>query len=280
MDAPSPEARYYFDEAIRYEEVGDFYHAVKLYKRTIREAPGWAAPCLRLGHFYKYRQEWKPSLYYSKKGIAADAGNQQAWWDVGIAATALGKGKLARRVWDKFGGSARLQGLVSARIKQGRSWEIVGVQRRGPASGVVRSVPHPKSQRRYGDLILLDNIVQGHHISGAYRLPVYEELGLLKRSHFVAFSCQLLLASTEDVNLLHQLCADKLLGFEVWGNASRTLSWASPEGQATFYHQPLTEQPPALLVAIAARRESQAQRVLQDWSVITLKSFDGFQAHH
>ena len=75
MQEPSQELRVLYEEALQYEAARDHYNAVKLYKRIVKEARHWAAPLTRLGEIYKYRQEWKPALYYNKKAASLDAGN-------------------------------------------------------------------------------------------------------------------------------------------------------------------------------------------------------------
>lgn len=270
-----------FDEACQYEERQDHYNAVKLYKRVLKEAPQWAAPCLRLGHIYKYRQEWKPALYYTKKAASLEAGNQQAWWDIGLAATALKKKRLAWNVWEKFGyqrTAPAQREQVSVRLAYQQQIEIFGVQRNSPCAGHIRSIPHPAADRRYGDLVLIDNTVRGHHYSGNRRLPIFDELGLLKRSTYRTFSCQLLGTSEDDLNLLQHLCWERRLGFELWGHAARAAALSTGGKPQEFHAFPLAGEP-ELLAAIAAHQAEEALSVLQDWQVISLRSFTGFRAH-
>ena len=280
MQEPSPELRVLYEKARQYEAARDHYNAVKLYKRIVKEARDWAPPLVRLGEIYKYRQEWKPALYYNKKAVSLDAGNQSAWWNVAIAATAMKKGRLARNVWAKFGLSTDEPSLspVSVRLYSQGQFEILWVSRLGPARGFVRNIPHPHSGRRYGDIVLIDNLVQGYHTSDAYRLPVYEELGLLKISHYRTFSCVLQSANSKDIKTLQQLCGDENLGFEVWSSASR--AFASPYfGDTPEYYFHNFEPDSELLVAVAAPHREAAQEVLDSWKVISLKTYTDFKVH-
>lgn len=280
MKEPTPELRVLYEEARQYEAARDHYNAVKLYKRIVKEARHWADPHVRLGEIYKYRQEWKPALYYNKKAVSLDAGNQSAWWNVGIAATALKKGRLARNVWAKFGLSADEPSLgpVSVRLHCEGQFEIMWASRLGPARGLVRNIPHPRSGRRYGDLILFDHVIRGHHTSDIYRLPVFDELGLLKRSHYQTFSCVLQSPDKKDITTLQQLCRDQNLGFEVWANASRTFT-SQYFGDTPEYYFHNFEAPPELLVAIASKNKDTALDVLDSWTVISLKGYEDFQIH-
>lgn len=280
MQEPSQELRVLYEEALQYEAARDHYNAVKLYKRIVKEARHWAAPLTRLGEIYKYRQEWKPALYYNKKAASLDAGNQSVWWNVGIAATALKKGRLARNVWSKFGLSTDEPSLgpVSVRLFNQGQFEILWASRLGPARGLIRNVPHPSSGRRYGDIVLFDHVVQGHHTSNSYRLPVHEELGLLKRSHYQTFSCVLQSPDNKDVKTLQQLCRTENLGFEVWSNASRVFT-SQYFGDTPEYYFHKFEAQSELLVALAAPRQETAIDVLDAWKVISLKTYTDFMAH-
>lgn len=278
---PSEQYRALFEQARQYEAAADPYNAVKLYKRLIREEPQWAAPYLRLGHIYKYRREWKPSLYYHKKAVALDVTNRQAWWDVALSATAMGKLRQARRVWDKFGWSPKERSFlkpVSVRLQFQNQFEVLWAQRISPCLGYIRSIPQPASGRRYGDLVLIDNIVRGYHTNDMHRLPIYDELGMKKCGHYGAFSCTLLQTTEADIKLLQQLCQEEGLGFEVWGNAAQAATVRSAKGRPEYYTFNW-DTAPQVLVAVAARREAQALSVLKNWSVISLKSFVDFRVH-
>lgn len=277
---PSDHLQHLYKDAQRYEDAEDHYNAVKLYKRIIKDAPEWVTPFTRLGHIYKYRQEWKPALHYNKRTVALQVDHQQAWWDVGIAATALKKHRLARRVWTKFGYSPKQKQWepASVQLSYRGHLELMWVQRVSPCLGYIRSIPQPASGRRYGDLVLIDNILKGHHNSGPYRLPIYDELGVLKGSHYRSFSCLLLQPSDSDIQLLQKLCFDRKMGFEVWGNAAQALPLRPRGGKPEYYAFNLKETN-ELLISIAALSEMDALQALQDWQVISLKEFMEFQAH-
>ena len=270
-----------YEEAQRYEASGDHYNAIKLYKLLSRECPQWKEPWLKLGHSYKYRMEWKPTLYLHKRAVALDVANRQAWWNIGLAATALGKLRQARRVWEKFGWSAasfKTLKPVSVRLQIQKQFEVLWVQRVSPCLGYIRSIPQPASGRRYGDLVLVDNEVRGYHSNGVQRLPIYDEMGLKKRSHYGAYSCLLLQATPNDVKILQDLCIAQNLGFEVWGNTSMAATIRSAKERPEYFTFE-GEAMPELGVAIAAKYQEEAVRVLKNWEVISLKHTANFQAH-
>ncbi len=55
MQYPSEDIKAFYEAAVLYEERGDPYHAVKLYKKVIKLAPEWPLAYARLGQFYKNR---------------------------------------------------------------------------------------------------------------------------------------------------------------------------------------------------------------------------------
>ena len=59
-----PKKEQLYKEACRYDELGDTYNAVKLFKTIIKLDPSWAAPFLALGRIYFKRREWKPCFHY------------------------------------------------------------------------------------------------------------------------------------------------------------------------------------------------------------------------
>jgi hypothetical protein len=280
MHHPTPEQKALFEQAERYEEQEDPYNAIKLYKRTIKLGAAWVAPYARLGQIYKYRQEWKPALYYNKKAASLQADDPACWWNIGIAATALRKTRLARTVWAKFGLDAapREPFPISIRRVYGKQYEILWALRRGPAEAIIQNIPHPQSGRCFGDVVLIDNLIKGHHSSAQHRLPIYEELGLLKRSAFFTFSCLLQSADRKDIQVLQNLCREQGLGFEVWANATRAFSSKQFGTQPEYYAMDwATEE--ELLVALAAPTGSRALGALDAWKAICLKDYTAFQAY-
>lgn len=279
MKEPNPDIILMYEAARRYEEENDLYHAIKLYKRILKEGISWADPYLRLGHIYKYRQEWKPALYYNKKAIALSVKEREAWWNVGIAATALNKRRLAQSIWTKFGLSPKeYKGPVSTRRQFNNGYEIMWAQRICPARAVIKNIPHPGSDRKYNDIVLLDQNIQGHHRAGYLRLPIYDELGVYKTSNYSTFSCLLHDATKEDVMNLHKLCLSAGLGFEVWANAARAYTPSTMTEQPEYYAFDLPSQA-ELLVAIAAKLKKHVLETLNNWKLISLKSYSEFQSY-
>lgn len=282
MKYPSEHIKELFETATFYEDQGDPYNAVKLYKKAIKLASDWAPAYARLGQLYKSRWEWKPALHYNKKTVALAPSNREAWWNMGIAATALKKPRIAKRVWKKFGLHDKKWNLSCLRIKYEQQFEILFMQPVSPASATILNIPHPRSDRRYQDIILYDRRrLTGYTISNKKRVPVFDELGLLKRSTFFTYSCLLPEANESDTQKLADLCLDYGLGFEVWSNSSRALSLTHSDKPAEYYDNSIfPKEATGALVALASRTEKAVIKVLKAWQIITLQSYEGLKVHH
>lgn len=280
-----PDHKQLFEEAERYGQLGDVYHAVKLYKRVIKLAPDWHAPYLALGRIYHERREWKPAFYYFKKTVAFLPDLREAWWCLGIAGTALKKWRIARSVWSKFGLSQLPRIPEGLRLTYDGTFEILWMSAIDPARARILSIPHPASGFRFRDEVLYERKPVGHHIVDNRRVPVYAELGIIKRSHYRTYSCLLHHASAKQLQQLEQLCYDARLGFEVWSNAARSMVVDNPQAFPEFYGRSILpaeekETPDDhALIAIAAMHQAEVIHVLDAWQVISLGQYSDLRAY-
>src|SRR5438128_2241729 len=87
------------EKARKLQERGEVKEAIELYREASAIDPGWAVPLYNLGLLFKNEHKWDESLKYNQLATARDATNEAAWWNLGIAATALGDWKSARSAW-------------------------------------------------------------------------------------------------------------------------------------------------------------------------------------
>ena len=282
MDSINKDIQQLYDQAFNYERLGDIYHAVKLYKLIIKKAPDWERAYSRLGQLYKERQDWKAALHYNKKTIALNPTNQDAWWNLGIAATALKKPRIARNVWNKFRPNSESLAPISIRVSYRNKFEILRAKPIDPAKAILLNVPHPASNRRYGDIVLYDKEIVGYHIVQAKKMPVFAELGLFKRALFDTFSCRLESADKEAVNTLANLCREAGLGFEIWSNTSYLMNPKNQKSLKEYYgnlFQSKNHPNQPILAAIASRKEKIVLEVLRSWQIITLGHYSNLYCH-
>lgn len=281
-----PDKQQLFEEARRYDEAGDTYNAVKLYKRLIKIDPDWLEPHAALGRIYHERREWKPAYHYLKKTVALQSDLREAWWRIGIAATALKKTRVARSVWAKFGITSLPKSPEGLRLQYDNTFEILWMMPLDPARAQLLSIPHPASGFRYKEVVLYERKPIGHHIVDRKRIPVYAELGTFKTSPYQTFSCLLHTSAKEAISRLERLCFNSGIGFEVWSNSARSMVIDNPQafpeyyGRSFFADQNLDEIPDSSsLIAMAAVHEAEVHRVLNDWQIITFGEFSDLRQY-
>lgn len=279
-----------YEEALRFDKVGDVYTAVKLLKKVIRIEPEWPEAFVALGTIYHGRREWKPAFHYWKLALALDADDREAWWHLGLAAVGLGRMRIASSVWDKFGFTkVPLDKPFALEVRQPEAgYEILWMQPLDAARCRILSIPHPGSGLRYRDMMLYDRRTQtGTNVVDRRRVPVYRSLSRLKGSPYQTFSCLLHTNGEKHIRQLEQLCFEAGLGFEVWSNASRTTRLNRQNATETEkdnfpeYYNDLVPRPDhgTALIALAAIHPAEVERTLNDWEIISLENFSDLKQH-
>lgn len=279
----SKQATYLFQKAQEYDQRGDHYHAVKIYKKIIKLAPAWAEPYRCMGEIYKARKEWKPSFYYTQKALENNPSDEIAWWNLGIIATALKKWQLARGAWNRVGYALRENdkaielelGAVPIRLNPKHQPEIVWAHRIDPVRARIASIPAPSSGKCFRDLVLFDTEHRGYRILKGKRIPVFDELQVIKRSGYQTYQVTLETAQFSEVEVLDQLCFDADLGFDNWTKATRTLLNKNANFLPEYYNENLQKETSYshYIVAMAALSEQEVAEVLNNWKLITLNNF-------
>ena len=280
MESVPEECRALLLKADVYVEQGDDYNAIKLYKRAIRMAPSWISPYAALGQLYKRRKEWKAVVYYHKKVVSLDPKRKENWWDLGIGASATGRFRLARTVWNKFGISSTPRQKpvqIAVQLTHNGMFEVVGALKIDPARAMLISIPHPKSDRSYRDIILIDKNRIGTTITGNKKWPIFQELDLLKRSHFQTWSCVLENATEHDLQILEKLADEAKVGIEIWSNASKSMDISN---RSEYFSTPhAMNEEGEVIIAFGARRARHVREVLRSWQVISLKRWHDLERH-
>lgn len=288
MTPQSEEIKELFQYAKHYDRIGDHYNAIKLFKKLVRLSPQWSVPYQYLGAIYKSRNEWKPSLHYIQKALENNPQDQASWWNLGIVATAMKRWQIARVAWNETGydfNTTKItaidipMGSVPVRLNPDGHAEIIWATRIDPARAYIESIPHPNSGKRYRDLILIDGAEQGYRIVKNRRLPVYDELSVLRASRYQTYAVELTEVTNSDIEVLDKLCLDAEIGFDNWSKATRSVV-AQQSGQLPeYYNNLLDEEWPddACVIGMASKCEEELLSVLKNWEVITLKHCSHYQ---
>lgn len=268
---------------VEYDRRGDVYNAVKLCKRLARMAPDWSVPFAFLSRTYRSRMEWKPTFHYCLKAVEHNAFDENLWETLGIAATALGEWETARYAWNQLGFHFKPStealhldlGIMPVRLNPSTQPEIVAARQIDPVRCVIESIPQPSSGRRYKDLILVENKPNptGIFYLQNKKLPIHDELQLLKSSNWLTYSVLLHTSSQADVDTLANLCLSANLGFDNWSNATRFFQPNLHRNVAEYFDQTVfgKQEREVFLVAMAAKQPAEVEAVLESWRVITLR---------
>jgi tetratricopeptide (TPR) repeat protein len=134
-------ANFYNSVGNQLDEEGDQTRAMKAYRRAIKWDHRWSVPWYNLGLLFKRRREWHESLTHNERAVELDPSDEAAWWNLGIAATALGTWSRARDAWRACGidvpdGDGPLEmdfGQVPIRLNPDTTAEVVWCRRIDPA---------------------------------------------------------------------------------------------------------------------------------------------------
>jgi len=269
--------------AHQYEQLGDVYHATKLYRAVIKLTPEHSFPYQQLSKIYRQRREWKPTLYYSQEAIKRNTYEQIIWNNLATAATALEKWELAKTALQKIAVSIPVHSSkpIPIRIRtRSRRLEIVWTLPLQQLCAKIISIPSPESGRRYGEVILYDWNNNEKHIVGNKTHRVFLEIERFKKSFYRTFSVLLHTDHSSAIQKLEELCYNQQLGFENWSNLQHQLTIQTENRAAEYYEYPSQESNIGYqLIAIAALEKQQVEGVLKIWRLITLQEYSWLDEH-
>ena len=220
--------------AIELEEKNE-NQAIQIYHQIIKDEESWSIPYYNLGLIYKYKGQWDKSFEYNLKATELNKEDKAAWWNLGIASTALKKWEAARKAWNNFGlgleekeDEVRMDiGPTPIRLKNG---EVVWAERICPARAYIENIPLKDSGYRYNDLILNDGAPNGKRIYNDKEYSVFDELELVQRSDYETYSIGVEVKDEGEIIKLRDLCFELEFGFENWTDSLTILCKQCSEG--------------------------------------------------
>jgi tetratricopeptide (TPR) repeat protein len=266
------------ERALKLREQGRLDEAIEHYLTAIRLDAHWSTPRYNLGLLYKHQKNWKESLKYNREATALDETNEAAWWNMGIAATAMGRWNLARAAWRGFGipvpdGDGPIDfpcGYGPIRLNPDTDGEVVWAHRLDPARAEIASIPFPESGHRWRDIVLNDGQPIGYRTVNGKEIPVFNALELLVPSPFGTFVARVGMPDRPD--LVKQLAeqAVKAEGsVEDWSTSIRIICKACSEGRPHEVHDNQAAPRDGVhLIAIAARSREHATDILHGWESV------------
>jgi tetratricopeptide (TPR) repeat protein len=263
------------ERARQLQEKGRLKEAVKLYKEAADIDRSWGTPLYNLGLLFKKEHDWEKSLKYNQRAAKLEPDNDAAWWNLGIAATALGRWDVARSAWRGFGikvpdGEGPLDfpcGYGPFRINPEGDAEVVWGDRIDPARAVLFSIPFPESKFRWRDVVLHDGAPNGYRQHKGNEIPVFDVLERLEPSPFVTFVARVRMPSKpEYVEQLAKLAAEQDSCAEDWTTSTRMLCKACSEGRPHELHdREASPKDDMHMIGIAARDRENAEKMLSTW---------------
>jgi hypothetical protein len=249
--------------------------------RAVAEHPDDAAAWFDLGLAHKYLGNWRASADANLRALELTSEPEDpAWWNLGIAATALRDWALARRAWRGYGIDAALlpDGSGPIDLDWGPSpvrligdddaREVVWGRRIDPARIRIESIPFPESGHRWGDVVLHDGVPHGERQGWGHVYEVFDELERCGASEIPTLRAEVRCASPDDSAALVAAFEDAHFAAEDWTTNVRPLCKACSEGRPDPSHDHQTTVPDERAFGIAAPMGI-ASRVLRAWREVS-----------
>lgn len=223
LDSRSRTARRALDER-RLED------AERLLLEITNERPSSAPDWWNLGLVYKFQKRWRESLKAFVRSAELDAA-PEAFWNAGVAATALRDWTMARWAWRRLefdvgpgGGPPEADfGACPVRLNPDAEGEVVWGIRIDPCRVRIKSVPLPESGHRWDDVVLHDVVPRGTRMHGDREVGVFDELERMDPSPHPTLQAELRWARPQDEQELDGLFAGVDVGAENWSSSIQML---------------------------------------------------------
>lgn len=241
---------------------GDWARERAILHKIVELYPDTAWAWYDLGLRAKWSRDWKSCAACNERALELEGDGREnaSAWNLGIAATALGDWRTARRAWTSYGIPLPPAsddevinadfGMTPVRLNpeprydepellvdgQRHETEVVWCQRIDPARAVVRSVPLPESGHRFGDVVLHDGDPVGERRFGDTTRPVFNEIARLVVSPHPTLEVEVVTAEPDDVEALIDAFVQRDLGAEDWTSSVRMLCRACSEGSPDAAH--------------------------------------------
>lgn len=245
-------------------------------RKAVTLDPGQHASWFDLGLLYKWTRRWNEAFDCNLRAaeLVGEQRDEPAWWNLGIAATALHRWDVARRAWRAYGlpiddGDGEIDGNFGynpVRLNPDADGEVVWGRRIDPARIRLESVPFPSSGHRWGDVVLHDGEPKGYRTFWDQSAPVFDELERWRPSEVPTIDARVAARSVDDVDRL--LSTIDAAGFttEDWTRNVRRLchecSQGHPDGDHA--HPPDMPEDGEHVVGIAAPFDL-ATSIIRQW---------------
>lgn len=223
---------------------GRLAEAMSHFQEARALAPEWSVPAYNVGLVAKFQKDWPLSLEANWAAFRLHPDDQATQWNLSIAACALGD-------WEKAGEGFRAigmrlpegegpwdlgLGLTPVRLDPEGSAEVVWGRRLDPCRVLVRNVPMPSCNHRYGDVVLIDGAPAGTRVWRGREYSVHNALKLLSASDYTTHEFTLEVDSEQSLSNLEATLSEHGVFMEDWTSSLRMLCKACSEGRPHESH--------------------------------------------
>jgi ribosomal protein S27AE len=220
--------------------------AAALYREAVELDPGLGEAWFDLGLVHKWSGEWEEAFDCNLRAaeLIGERRDEPAWWNLGIAATALHRWDVARRAWRNYGvdipdGVGPIEadlGHGPVRLNPDGDAEVVWGQRIDPARMRLTSIPFPASGHRWADVVLHDGAPNGYRTVDGQEWPVFDELLRWAPSDVPTVEAAVSADSDDDLDELIAMVVGAGHAAEDWTRNVRTLCRRCSEGSVHAEH--------------------------------------------
>jgi hypothetical protein len=260
------------EEGNALRDAGNVHGAERAYRAAIAHSPDWSIPYYDLGLLCKYAGRWQESLVFNAQAAERDPNDEAAWWNLGIAATAVANWAEARRAWAACGMTAPHSdgppdfafGLIPVRLDPDDEAEVVWAHRIDPARARILNIPLPTSRHNFGEVVLTDGAASGRRVVNGKEYPVLNVLAVLEPSPLRKYVVELATVDTASIDALVDLAESSGGAAENWGATTNVLCAACSRGTPHEHdaHQGMSAHPHC---GIAARDDAHAALIIHAW---------------
>jgi tetratricopeptide (TPR) repeat protein len=259
----------------------DLDEAERCYLKAIEVDASLSGAWFDLGLIAKWRHRWADCIEFNRRAASLAPPNEHAgnpaYWNAGIAATALRDWATARWAWRSFGipiseGDGPIEenfGLGVIRLPEG---ETVWGRRLDPARIQLLSIPLPDGGFRSDDVLMHDGQPVGSRVSEGREYPVFNLIERLQASPVPTISVEVQAAEGAVAELL-SMAATRAMRVENWTESVALHCLACSTGRIDYDnpdhdHRPVrTPDTPARLGFSAD--ELEVRELLASWESAT-----------
>lgn len=232
------------EKAQRLSDFGMDDEALHLYEEALELDPDRSNTLYNMGLIHKYRKNWSKSFDLNARAYELAPEDEAARWNYAIAATALRRWEVARRLWadngitieEESGAIDMNFGLTPIRLNADSDGEVVWGTRIDPVRARIESVPLPESGFRYADIVLHDGAAVGYRMLNGSKRGVFNVLELFEPSDYSTYIVLIHVNGEAELQSALSYAAELNVETEDWTDNIEVLCKQCSEGIPHEYH--------------------------------------------